>query len=49
MYSVPDTSQYFIAGHAVAFVVLGLYVLSLWLRYRSLRKDVETLQELDKQ
>ncbi len=49
MYSVPDTSQYFIAGHVVAFVVLGLYLLSLWLRHRSLKKDIETLQELDKQ
>lgn len=49
MYSVPDTSQYFIAGHIVAFVVLGLYLLSLWLRYRNLQKDIETLTELDKE
>ncbi len=49
MYSVPDTSQYFIAGYTVAFVVLGLYTISLWLRYRNLQKDIETLTELAKE
>jgi len=47
--SVPDTSRFFIAGYTVAFVTLGLYLLSLWWRFRSLQKDIETLQELDKE
>ncbi len=44
----PDTSGYLIAGYAVAFIVMGLYVLSLYLRNRNLHQDLTTLEELDK-
>ncbi|HZM23523.1 MAG TPA: hypothetical protein VFC02_17355 [Anaerolineales bacterium] len=44
----PDTSGYMIAGYAVVFIVMGLYVVSLYLRNRNLNRDVEMLEELDK-
>ena len=44
----PDTSGYLIAGYAVAFIVMGLYVLSLYLRNRNLNQDLTTLEELEK-
>ena len=44
----PDTSGYMIAGYAVAFIVMGLYVASLYVRARNLKRDMETLEEMDK-
>ena len=44
----PDTSGYMIAGYAVAFIIMGLYVLSMYLRNRNLHQDLTTLQELEK-
>ena len=44
----PDTSGYMIAGYAVAFVVMGLYVASLYLRNRNLNRDMAMLEEMDK-
>ena len=44
----PDTSGYMIAGYAVAFIVMGLYVASMYLRTRNLKRDQETLEEMDK-
>jgi hypothetical protein len=41
-----DTSGYMIAGYAVAFIVMGLYVLSMYLRHRNLKQDLTTLEEL---
>lgn len=43
----PDTSGYMIAGYAVAFIVMGLYVASLYVRTRNLKRDMETLEEMD--
>jgi CcmD family protein len=42
----PDTSGYMIAGYTVAFTVIGLYLLSLYLRNRNLKRDLETLESL---
>ncbi|MEW6287333.1 MAG: hypothetical protein AB1509_14010 [Chloroflexota bacterium] len=42
-----NTSGYMIAGFVVSFVVMGLYVASLYLRSRNLQRDRETLEELD--
>ena len=44
----PDTSGYMIAGYLVAFIVMGLYVASLYLRYRNLNRDIAMLEEMDK-
>ena len=42
-----DTTSYMIAGFAVIFGVISLYVLSLVIRKRNLEKDLEVLAELD--
>ena len=44
--TTPDTSGYMIAGYAVSFLVMGLYVLSLYIRNRNLRQDLEMLESL---
>ena len=36
-----------IAGFVISFATLGLYVLSLYIRNRNLRRDAETLESLD--
>jgi len=46
--ATPNTNGYMIAGYAVAFIVIGLYVLSMYLRNRNLHRDLTTLDELDK-
>jgi hypothetical protein len=43
----PDTSGYMIAGYAITFIVMGLYVLSLYLRSRNLRQDMAMLEEME--
>jgi hypothetical protein len=43
----PDTSGYMIAGFIVSFVVMGLYIASLYLRNRNLRQDQAMLEEMD--
>jgi hypothetical protein len=43
----PDTSQYMIAGYAVAFGVMLLYVASLFIRFRNLNRDISMLEEMD--
>jgi len=44
----PDTSGYMIAGYAITFLVMALYVASIYLRSRNLNQDMTALQELDK-
>lgn len=43
----PDTSGYMIAGFVISFVVMGLYVASMYLRSRSLKQDMKLLEEMD--
>ena len=47
--TTPDTSNYMIAGYVIAFVVMGLYVASIYLRSRNLNQDKATLEEMDSQ
>jgi len=44
----PDTSGYMIAGYAIAFLTMALYVASLSMRSRNLNQDLTTLDEMDK-
>jgi hypothetical protein len=44
---IPDTSEYMIAGYAIAFIVMALYVASMALRSRNLKRDLTTLEEMD--
>jgi hypothetical protein len=46
--ATPDTSGYMIAGYAVAFIVMALYVASIYLRNRNLNQDMSMLKEMDK-
>jgi hypothetical protein len=44
--NTPDTSGYMIAGFVVAFAVMGVYIASIALRHRNLRRDLEMLESL---
>ena len=46
--SIPDTSGYMIAGFVISFLVMGLYVASLFIRNRNLNQDKAMLEEMDK-
>jgi len=45
----PDTSNYMVAGFGVIFGAMLIYLISLIVRQRKLRQDLEMLQELDSQ
>jgi len=47
--TTPDTSGYMIAGFIVAFAVMGLYILSMFLRNRNLNRDLTTLESIQSQ
>jgi hypothetical protein len=44
-----NTTDFMIAGYAVIFGVMLIYLVSLYLRRRNLEQDVEVLQELENQ
>ena len=46
--ATPNTSGYMIAGFAITFIVMALYVASIYLRNRNLRQDMTLLEEMDK-
>ena len=43
-----NTMGYMIAGYAVIFGVMLIYMVSLVVRWRNLRQDEETLREIEK-
>jgi hypothetical protein len=45
--TIPDTSNYMIAGYIFAFVVMGFYVFSIYRRSTNLKRDAEMLESLD--
>lgn len=44
-----ETTNYMIAGFTVIFGVMALYLVSMVLRRRNLKRDLEVLEELDKE
>jgi hypothetical protein len=42
-----ETTRYMIAGYAVIFSIMLLYVISLVIRRRNLERDIETLMEME--
>jgi hypothetical protein len=44
----PDTSEYMIAGYVIAFLVMGLYLASIYIRSRNLKQDMSMLEEMEK-
>lgn len=45
----PDTSAYMIAGYIVFFVVMAIYLVSLFIRSRNLHQDLKVLESLQRQ
>jgi hypothetical protein len=45
---IPDTSRYMNLGFAVSFIVMALYVISLYIRNRNLKQDLAILEEMDR-
>lgn len=43
-----NTMVYMIAGYAVIFIVLSIYLISMVVRWRNLRQEEEILREIDK-
>lgn len=48
MDAVPETTTYLIAGYSVILVGMLIYLVSLFLRFRSLRQDEHMLEDLEK-
>ena len=46
--TIANTDGYMIAGFAVSFIVMALYVASIYVRSRNLNRDLTLLEELDK-
>jgi hypothetical protein len=46
--TTPNTTGYMIAGFAIAFIVMAIYVASIYLRARNLNQDRTILEEMDK-
>jgi hypothetical protein len=42
----PDTTAYLLLGLGVTFGALGLFVLSMWARMRSARRDFDTIHQI---
>ena len=42
-----NTDNYMFAGYVVSFVTMGIYLLSMYVRNRNLKRDLETYQEMD--
>jgi hypothetical protein len=45
--ATPDTSGYMIAGFVITFLVMALYVASIYIRSRNLKQDMTILNELE--
>ena len=46
--TTPDTSGYMIAGYVITFVIMGIYVASLYFRNRNYQQDIALLEEMEK-
>ncbi len=42
----PDTTNFMLAGYAVIFSVMAIYIVSLFMRWRNLQQDLKTLEEM---
>ncbi len=42
-----NTTGYYIAGYAVIFIAMALYLFSIFHRFSKLEQDLEVLKELD--
>jgi uncharacterized membrane-anchored protein YhcB (DUF1043 family) len=44
-----NTWNYFYAGYAVIFFVMGIFIASLIVRWRNLKMDLDALQQMKKE
>ena len=42
-----ETTRYMVAGYSVIFTVMFLYIISLFIRRRNLKRDLEMLNEME--
>lgn len=47
--AVPNTSAYMVAGYAVFFVVMAVYLASLFIRWQNLQQDLRLLEDMQKE
>lgn len=47
--TTPETTNYMILGYVVFTMVMVLYLLSLYIRNRNLKQDIELLKDLEKE
>jgi hypothetical protein len=45
--ATPDTTGYMIAGYAILFGVMFIYLLSYFMRFKNLKADLDVLQEIE--
>jgi CcmD family protein len=45
--TTPDTMDFMLLGYGVIFVVMGIYIFSLFNRRRKLLQDLQNLDELE--
>lgn len=48
METIPDTVNYLIAGYIVFAIIMSLYLVSLYQRWRSLQNELRSLDESEK-
>jgi CcmD family protein len=47
--STPDTTRFFYSAYAIIFVTLTIYIISLIVRWNNLRRELEALEDLEKE
>ena len=45
----PNTTNYYIAGYSIFFIVMIVYISILFIRYRNLKNEYDLLIELDQE
>jgi len=45
----PDTFRYFYTAYAILFLLLTFYVISLIVRWNNARREMDALEELEKE
>ncbi|HUH98231.1 MAG TPA: hypothetical protein VLZ89_12775 [Anaerolineales bacterium] len=45
----PDTSAYMIAGYGVFFIIAAIYLVSLFVRWRNIDRDMTALESIEKE
>jgi hypothetical protein len=49
MQAPAETTRYLVAGYTVIFGIMSLYIISLVVRTRNLKRQLEMLRELDQE